>query len=109
LATNWPRLTTPEPSKGNEMAIDWTDPCQRAAALRNAYYDLLSGSMETLVRNKGPDGERESRYAQADIARLKAELDAAEEACLLASGQSPAPRRHAITLGARGRRSFYCR
>jgi hypothetical protein len=88
------------------MAIDWTDPCQRAAALRAAYYQLLSGSMETLIRNKGPDGERESRYAQADITKLKAELDAAEEACLRASGQTPAPRRHAITLGARRRCRF---
>lgn len=86
------------------MAVDWDDPCARASALRGAYFALLSGGMETLIRVKGPDGERESRYAQADLTMLKREMEAAEDACIVAGGGTPAPRRHAITLGARGRR-----
>lgn len=85
------------------MAVDWTDPCARAAALREAYFALLSGGMETLIRVKGPDGERESRYAQADLTALKREMEAAEDACIVAGGGTPAPRRHAISLGARRR------
>ncbi len=83
------------------MAVDWLDPCARATALRNAYYALISGDREAVIRNRGPEGERETRYAAADVTRLAAELAAAEEACMRANGQTPTPKRSAISLGAR--------
>lgn len=83
--------------------VDWTDPCAKALALRTAYYSLLSGGMESLIRHSTTEGDQEVRYARADLGSLKAELDAAEIACAQATGQ-PVPaiaRRFAIRGGAR--------
>lgn len=83
--------------------VDWTDPCAKALALRTAYYALLSGQAESLIRNSTPEGDQEVRYARADIDRLKAELDDAEVACAVATNQ-PVPsraRRFAIMAGGR--------
>ena len=85
----------------------WDDPCKRAALLREAYHKLLSGEAETLINVKGPDGSREVQYAKPDLAALKREMQEAEDACAAANGLTPAPRRHAITLGARRRWGFW--
>lgn len=83
--------------------VDWTDPCAKALALRNAYYSLLSGAMESLIRHSTSEGDQEVRYARADLGALKTELDSAEVACAQKLGQ-PIPaanRRFAIRAGAR--------
>lgn len=85
------------------MAVDWTDPCARANALRCAYFQLISGQSESLIRHSTTEGDQEVRYARADVEKLKAELDAAEAECALANGSAiPArSRRFAIRGGAR--------
>jgi hypothetical protein len=81
--------------------VDFTDPCQRADALRTAYYTLISGANESLIRFKGPNGEQEVRFSPANIDALKAEFQAAEAACAVANGQPDPNRRYAIRAGAR--------
>lgn len=88
--------------------VDWTDPCAKALALRNAYYSLLSGAMESLIRHSTTEGDQEVRYARADLGALKTELDSAEVACALKLGQ-PVPtanRRFAIRAGSRRHNGF---
>lgn len=81
-------------------AVDWTDPCARALALRNAYYALISGEGEQLIRQRGPETEREVRFAKTNIELLKSELAAAEAECAAANGTLPTRRRFAIRGGA---------
>lgn len=81
------------------MAVDWTDPCARASALREAYFGLISGQVESLIRYRGPEGEREVRFPAARLEILKQELREAEDQCRLEQGGSP--RRFAIRAGAR--------
>jgi aromatic ring hydroxylase len=83
------------------MAVHFNDPCQRFAALQTAYYNLISGANESLVRYKGPNGEREVRFSAGNIDALKAEMTAAEAACAVAQGQPNPNRRYAIRGGAR--------
>lgn len=85
------------------MAVDFTDPCQRYAALNTAYYQLISGQQESLIRFKGPNGEQEVRFQPAQIDALKVEVDAAQAACAVANGQPDPNRRYAIRAGARRR------
>lgn len=83
-------------------AVIWSDPCARFAALRDAYYQIISGGNESYVRYKGPEGEREVRYANTNLEALKAELRDAETACLSSQGLPlPKARRFAITAGSR--------
>lgn len=83
------------------MAVDFSDPCQRANALRDAYFSLISGANESLIRYKGPNGEQEVRFGQGKVELLKAELQSAEAACAVASGAANPNRRYAIRAGAR--------
>jgi len=85
------------------MAVDWTNPCDRANALRGAYYALISGASESLIRHSTSEGDQEVRFVRADLARLKAELDAAESECAAANGTDVPGRvrRFAIRGGAR--------
>jgi hypothetical protein len=87
------------------MAVDWTDPCQRAAALTTAYYTLLSGSGETLIRRNGPQGEEEVRYHAPDLDKLNAEMTAAQAECAAAMQGTNPRRRFAIRAGSQ--RSSY--
>jgi hypothetical protein len=87
-------------------AVDWTDPCQRANALRGAYYALISGSSESLIRNSTPEGDQEVRYARADIGTLKAELDAAEDECARKNGVDVPARSKRFAIMAGSRRRF---
>lgn len=81
--------------------VDWTDPCARAAALRNAYFSLVSGGSESTIRQRGPDTEQEVRFHKSDLSTLRTEMQAAEDACLVAQGMKPVVRRFAITAGSR--------
>lgn len=84
------------------MAVDWTDPCARAAALREAYFALISGQSEWLVRYRGPEGEREVRFQNTNIEVLRSELRDAETACEASGGPAAQRgRRYAIRGGAR--------
>ena len=79
------------------MAVDWTDPCARATALREAYFALVSGDRESLIRTRTGEGEREVRFQAANLDTLKRELTAAEAECkAVADGK---PRRFAFTAG----------
>jgi hypothetical protein len=87
------------------MATNWQDPCERAAALRSAYYQLLSGQQEAEIRTRTLDAEEVVRFAPADLQKLVVELRAAEAACAAQTPGAPNPsRRFAITAG--GRRRF---
>lgn len=68
------------------MAVDWTDPCARANALRGAYYGLISGANESLIRHSTSEGDQEVRFTRADADKLKAELAAAEAECANSTG-----------------------
>lgn len=83
--------------------IDWADPCARFAALQDAYYQLISGGTESLVRYKGPEGEREVRFATTNLDALKAELRDADTACAIKNGTAIPSRRFAIRGGAQSR------
>lgn len=86
------------------MAVDWTDPCARAIALRDAYYRALSGDQEIEIEARSGDGYEHVKFNKADLTRLEAEWKRAEDECAVKCGKTPTPRRHAMTLGARGRR-----
>lgn len=81
------------------MAVDWTDACARAAALREAYFALVQGG-ETMVRVRNGEHEQEVRYGQANMTTLLRELRIAEAECAAATGGTTG-RRFAIRLGAR--------
>lgn len=85
------------------MAVDWTDPCARALALRGAYYGLISGSSESLIRQSTPEGDQEVRFAKSDLSRLQSELTAAEAECATKNGVEvpDRARRFAIRAGSR--------
>ena len=82
------------------MAVDYTDPCARAAALRDAYYRLLSGQQEVELRTRTLDAEETVRFASVNLGELLSELRAAEAACAAATGGTNTGRRFAITAGA---------
>lgn len=87
-------------------AIDWSNPCARYAALRDAYFQHLSGGAETLIRYRGPEGEREVRYGAQNLVVLQAEMNAAQAECAALNGTPNPGRRSAIRLGAQRRRCF---
>jgi len=80
---------------------DFSDPCARFAALRDAYYLLISGAQESLVRYKGPNGEQEVRFTAGNAEKLRDEMIAAEAACSAATGAANTSRRYAIRAGSR--------
>lgn len=79
------------------MAIDWTDPCARADALRRAYYEIVATGGAKRIRFS----DREVWFSQAELATLKAELLAAENECAASNGGTPKRRRFAIRAGSR--------
>ena len=84
-------------------AVDWTDPCARAAALKTAYFNALGGMTVQKVRFKDGDNEQEVAYgnSSASLAALKREMEAAEDECRAKQGLRPLVRRFAIRAGAR--------
>lgn len=85
------------------MAVDFSDPCARYAALRDAYYTLLQGGVETLIRYKGPESEEEVRYAATKLDVLKLEMLSAQAECSASTGTTNPNRRFAIRGGAQRR------
>lgn len=82
--------------------VDWTDPCARAAALRNAYYRVISGDQEAEIETRTGEAQERVKFSRVDVARLKAEWEAAEAECQAKNGITPTPRRSAIRIGAVG-------
>lgn len=82
------------------VAVDWTDPCAKAAALRAAYYRMVSGDLESEIRTRTLDGEEMVRFQPGDIDALRSDLASAEADCAAkqAIGSTPPfPKRFAIT------------
>lgn len=80
------------------MAIDQSEPCERAAQLRSIRDDLITGKAVSEVGF----GDDRVRYTRADLARLDQEIAAADAACRDAHGLAPAPRRR-FAMGVRVR------
>ena len=88
--------------------VDWTDPCAKAIALREAYYRLIAGDQEAEIENRSGEGQQRVKFHRVDIETLKSEMIAAEEACQRANGITPAPRRSAIRAGGVRRNGWGC-
>lgn len=92
-----------------QMPTDPTSPtyaCDMAAFLREAYFNLVAGGAEKVIRYKGPNGEREVQYSQANLTSLQAELQKWENACANATNPNDMkPARFAIRGGSV--RGFY--
>jgi len=90
--------------------IDWTDPCARAAALRDAYYALISGGKPIEVSYQDGGTERSVKYSSTklDMSRLWAEYRAAAEECDPTAAEADGRRRYALRGGSLRRtiRSF---
>jgi hypothetical protein len=80
--------------------VDWSDPCARAAALRDAYYALQTGQSTVRVSTRSGLGAQEVWFQQADASRLLADLRTAEAECAAKTGTG-AGRRFAIRGGSR--------
>lgn len=77
--------------------VDFSDPCARAAALRDALNAAVIGGVRR-VRFQNGDTVQETEFSASRVADLREELRTAERECGEATGA--APRRHAITVGA---------
>jgi|HubBroStandDraft_3_1064219.scaffolds.fasta_scaffold01456_9 hypothetical protein len=82
-------------------AIDWSDPCARAAALWDAYNRLISGQQESDVTYSANGVNRRVAYSSANLDRLLNEYRAAQNECAALCGKSARWRRFAITGGSR--------
>jgi len=78
--------------------VDWTDPCARAAALREAYYSLLGGGQTIEFEYRSNETTRRVKYGTGNLTALARELARAEEECQALQGVSK-PRRYAIRGG----------
>lgn len=83
--------------------VDWSDPCARYIALRDAYYQLVQGGVETLIRYKGPESEEEVRYSAGKLDLLLSEMRSAQAECSASTGTPNPNRRFAIRGGAQRR------
>ena len=83
------------------VTLNDADPCGTAAALRQAYADLVGGgTAQTVTFRAGPNGvERQITYNKADPSRLLMLVREWEGRCAAASGAKP--RRFAMRAGGR--------
>lgn len=79
------------------MAVDWTDPCARAVALRSKYYELLAGGGGQIASIRFADREVTYATGSAGLSELREEMLAAEQECEAAA--TGRPQRHAMRLG----------
>ena len=84
------------------VTLNDADPCGTAAALRQAYADLVGGGMAQVVTfRSGPGGvERSVTYTKGDPTRLLGLVREWESKCAAASGDTR-PRRFAYRTGGR--------
>lgn len=83
--------------------VDWSDPCARAKALRDAYYERLAGGSSQRVRFRHGDNEQEVQTSAmlGNIEALRREMLKAEDECRALQGLAPLNRRFAIRGGSR--------
>jgi len=88
---------------GLPETIDWDNPCSRAKALREAYYDRLAGGTAQRVRFRHGDNEQEVQTSvmQGNLTILRQEMQRAEDECRELQGLKPLNRRFAIRGGSR--------
>lgn len=86
--------------------VNWADPCARATALQNAYFNILSGAAEQEIRTRTLDAEEVVRFYPTDTDKLLAELTAAQCECSRVTGQPDPSRRFFIRAGSRLPRFF---
>ena len=81
------------------LAIDESDPCAAAAALRAVYYDLVAGQAALQVTFKaGSSGvERAVTFHRAEVGRLKGLIASFESQCAKLNGTRL--RRYALSAG----------
>lgn len=84
--------------------VDWTNPCERFAALSKAYYSLVTGALDTEIRTRNLDAEEMVRFSRADLNTLRNEMRAAEAACCALTGAPNPNRRFAMPLTYRSAR-----
>lgn len=80
-------------------AVDWSDPCARAVALREAYFTKLSGKGEKVIRFRTGDEEQHVELHDVKIETLRQEMMAAEAECKTGSNAGALPRRFCFTAG----------
>jgi hypothetical protein len=85
--------------------VDWTNPCERFAALSKAYYSLVSGALEIEIRTRTLDAEEMVRFSRADLNTLRNEVRVAETACCELIGLPNPNRRFAMPLTYRSRKT----
>ena len=88
-----------------QATVDWTNPCERFAALSKAYYNLVSGALESEIRTRTLDAEEMVRFGRADLNTLRNEMRAAETACCAIIGMPNPNRRFAMPLTYRSARA----
>lgn len=85
-------------------AVDWLDPCQRAAALTTAYYRLLSGEREIEIQTRTDDALEVVKFQPGNIDALRSEMQDAQDACAAAqAGRPQTNKRFAIRASFRRR------
>lgn len=87
------------------VVTNWDDPCERAKALRDAYFDRLAGGTAQRVRFRHGDNEQEVQTStlQGSLNALRQEMQNAEDECRASQGLPPINRRFAIVGGSRRR------
>lgn len=88
---------------GLPETVDWSNPCARAKALKDAYYDRLAGGTAQRVRFRNGDNEQEVQTSvlQGNLSLLRRAMQEAEDECRVAQGLTPLNRRFAIRGGSR--------
>lgn len=83
------------------VILNDADPCGTAAALRQAYADLIGGgTAQSVTFRGGPNGvEKSVSYTKADPSRLMALVREWEAKCSVSQGGRP--RRFAMRAGGR--------
>lgn len=85
-------------------AVDWSNPCLRAAALSTAYHTMLVGGRPQKIRYRSADDvEEEVTYTEASITGLRKAMIEAQAECAL---QTTGARRRRFAIVAGGRRIF---
>lgn len=82
-------MTDSTPIPAAPAPIDWTDPCQKAAALTNAYYKLLAGEQEIEIQTRTLDAQELVRFAPSNLDALRSEMQDAQDACAAAKAGRP--------------------
>jgi hypothetical protein len=77
------------------VVVDWTDPCQAAAALSEAYFKLLAGGAAESVHF----ADRSVTYTRAKIDDLRMEMQRQQALCLAKTTGKRS--RFALTAGTR--------